>query len=255
MAVINGTMLLIYSEGVVIAYQKGCSISVEQDLPDATNKGSGGWAEHINGMLNAKIDFNALFSGTALPVLSAKDLMDYILNRESLLISILGLGYPMVAQADMNSLSFEAPLEGTMSLSGSLKVNGPLYVLSGTSAQMITDPDAGTTDYDTLTVSDVSITSAIKSTAGAKFCQSNTISVASAGVYKLAVFLTLNSGAAPTVGLWDNTSAYISNTQLLVAGLNLVTLTSTATDASASLRFSNTANCNWSTSPIYLFKV
>lgn len=255
MAVINGTNLLLYSGGTAIAFQKGVTITIEQDLPDATSKSSGGWAEHINGMLSAKIDFSALMSPTSGQVMSAKDLMDMILNQDSLLISILGLGYPIVADCSLNNLSFDAPLENAMTLSGSLKVNGQLFVLSGASAIILTDPDGNGTDYDTLTVSSLTITSAIKTTAGAKKCDSNTLSIADTGVYKLAVYLTLNSGVAPTVGLWDNTSAYISNTQLLVDGFNLVTLTATSTDASASLRFTNSANGNWSTSPIYLFKV
>ena len=262
MAVLNGTVMLLSSEGVNIALQRGVSLGVNLNLDDATNKESAGWANHISGMLNASIDFDALFSAAATPVMSAKDLMDYILNRESLLISILGLGYPIVGQADMSSLKFNAPLEQAMSLSGSLKVNGQLFVLSaakefetGTMVNLITDPDAGTTDYDTLTVSDISITAAVKSSAGTKVCMSNTISVADTRVYKLATFLTLNSDSAPTVGIWDNTSAFISNTQLMTSGLNLISLTATATDVSASLKFQNTGNGNWSTSPIYLFKL
>lgn len=259
MAAINGTNILLYSNGKAVAMQKNLSFGVNDSLSDASNKESAGWSESIGGMRDAPIDFSSLFSTglmTDTPaVLSAKDLMDYLTARTDLLVAILDGGYPIVGKVLMSSLKFDAPKEEVMGLSGSLKVDGPLYVLRDTLANMITDPDGNTTDYDTLTVSSISITSAIKSTAGAKKCDSNTISVADTGVYKLAVFLTLNSGQAPTVGLWDNTSAYISNTQLLVAGLNFVTLTATATDASASLRFSNSANGNWSTTPIYLFRV
>jgi|WetSurMetagenome_2_1015567.scaffolds.fasta_scaffold00157_49 hypothetical protein len=258
MSKINGTNVLLYSGGKVVAVQKGLSLSVNDSIIDGTNKESLGWFEGISGLKDAKIDFTSLFSTGLMTdnpsVLGAKDLMDYLIARNDLLVSILDLGYPVVGKVLQGSLSFDAPLEGAMSLSGSLKVNGKLYVLHGTSANLITDPDAGTYDYDTLTVSGLAITSAIKSTAGAKFCQSNTISVADTGIYKLAVFITSNSGALPTVGIWNNTSAYISNTEVLVAGLNLITLTATATDASASLRFSNTGNANFSTSPLYLFK-
>lgn len=255
MAAINGTNLLLYSDGQVIAMQKGINLNIDTNLPDATSKDSAGWAQHIQGELSAKIDFTSLFATSVTGGMDATALMNYILNRQSLLISILGLSFPIVAQVDLSSLSFDAPVEGVMSLSGSLKVNGPLFCLTGAMANMITDPDANATDYDTLTISGVSITSAIKSTAGAKKCDSNTLNIVSAGVYKLAVYLTLNSGQAPTVGIWDNTSAYISNTQALVNGLNLITFTATGSDASASLRFNNSANGNWSTSPIYLFKV
>jgi predicted secreted protein len=254
MAVINGTTLLLYSEGVLVGVQRGLSINVGLNLEDATNKESAGWEQHISGMLNATIDLDALFSSPASPDMNAQALMNYILNKESLLIEILGLGYPLVGEADMSSLKFDAPLEGVMSLSGSLKVNGRLYVLSGTAAQMITDPDGNSSDYDTLTVSDLKITSAIKTTAGAKKCDSNTISVTDTYTYIFATFLTLNSGQLPTVSIWNNMSAYISNTQALVEGLNIITLTATATDSSASLRFSNSSNANWSTSTIYLFK-
>jgi len=258
MAAINGTAVLLYSGGQPIAMQKGLSVGLDVDLPDATNKESAGWAEHLTGMMNAKIDFNSLFSTGLMSdtpaILSAKDLLDYILNRTELLVSVLGGPYPIVGKADMSSLSFDAPMEGAMTLAGSVKINGPLYVLSGTMAQMITDPDEGGTDYDTHTVSGTSFTSLINS-AGNAYVNSNTISVADTGVYRFVTYLTVNSGQVPTVGIWDNTSAYISNTQALVAGLNFITLTATATDASASLRLTNSGASNLTTTPIYLFKV
>jgi predicted secreted protein len=260
MAAINGTVVLLYSGGQPIAMQKGLSIGLDVDLSDATNKESAGWAEHLTGLMNAKIDFNALFSTGLMSdtpaVLSAKDLMDYILNQTNLLVSILGGAFPIIGEADLSSLSFDAPLEGAMTLSGSLKINGALYPLTGTMAQMITDPDEGGTssEYDIHTVSGTAFTSLVNS-AGDAAAESNVISVADTGIYKFVTYLTVNSGQVPTVGIWDNTSAYISNTQALVAGLNFITLTATSTDASASLRISNTEACDLVTTPIYLFKV
>ncbi len=250
MAAINGTVCLLYSEGVVIAYQKGLSISVETDLPDATNKQSAGWAEHINGMRNAKIDFSALFSASALPVMSANDLMNYILTRETLLVSILGLSVPIVAQADMNSLSFDAPLEGTMGLSGSLKVKGPLYLLKSPSNNLITDPDGTSNSYDTLSLSGTTILSAIDTTAA--FCRSDTFAIDSGTSVKVITFLTLNSGEAPSVVLDEAGVGDRSNSVAVVAGLNVVTLTATAS-ATVELKIVNTAATNFSTSPIYVF--
>lgn len=263
---INGTALLLYINGIAVAVQKGISIAVDTDLPDATNKESQGWAQHINGLMNAKIDFSALFISPLVigaSDMNALELMNTIINnaaaaRIPLLVSILGLGYPIIGQADLSSLSFDANQESPMSLSGSVKIDGPLYVLSnigGMPVNLVTDPQSGGKTYDTFTYSGTTITSAIKSTGGAEYTQSNVISVANGGVYKFAVFLTLTSGQAPTVGIWDNTSAYISNTQQLVAGLNFITLTATSTDASSSLRLSNNSNGNWATTPIYLFRV
>jgi hypothetical protein len=115
MAAVNGTLLLLYSEGVAVAMQRGLSISVDQDLPDATNKESAGWARHLLGMLSGGIDFDGLFSTGLLTenpaVMGAKDLMDYIINRESMLIEMLGLTYPIVAEADMSTLKINAPME------------------------------------------------------------------------------------------------------------------------------------------------
>ncbi|MFH1194084.1 MAG: hypothetical protein V1720_00145 [bacterium] len=255
MAAISGTVLLLYSDGVAIAMQKGISIAMDIDLPDATSKDSAGWANHILGLKNAKIDFNALF-GTGLlidtpSVLSAKNLMDYILNQESLLVSILGFGYPLLGWADMSSLSFDAPMANAMTLAGSLKINGELCICSG--INLVTDPDAGVNHtYTTHTVSGTAFTSLICSAAA--IVESNDISIATGGIYKLLVRITMTSGQLPTVGLWDNTSAYISNQETLIAGLNLVTLTATATDATASLRWTNSAATNLVTSSIYLFK-
>ena len=251
MAKINGTTLLVYADGTLIACQKGVTITTSQNLFDTTNKESGGWSEHGNGLRTAEVSIDGLASTTGL---SAKELFAYIIGRTSLNLVIVGLDYNLVCQADVSASSITGPLEEATTISGSFKVNGNLYYLTGTSVQMITDPKGNTGDYDTLTTSGISITSAIKTTAGAKKCDSNTISVADTGIYKLFVFLTLTSGQVPTVGLWDNTSAYISNTSALVAGLNVITLIATATDASASLRFSNSASGNWSTSNIYLFK-
>lgn len=265
MGAINGTSIIIYSDGLPIAMQKGMSITVDIDLPDATNKESAGWAEHIQGMLSAKIDFDSIFATSVTAGMDATHLMDYILNRQSLLVSVLGLSFPIIGQVDMASISFNAPAEGAMTLSGSLTANGGLFPLTakvpitGSSLGMsnrITDPDEGGTDYDTLTVSGTAITSAINA-AGNAYCNSNDFTCIPGAVYKLAFFLTKTSGQLPTVGIWDDTSAYNSNTQAAVEGLNFITLTATniSTDVTSSLRFSNTGAANWSTTPIYLFRV
>lgn len=251
MAVINGTTLLLYSDGVVIAYQKGLTISVDQDLPDASNKESGGWAQHINGLKNAKVDFDALFSGLATPVESAKDLMDYIINKETLLVSILGLGYPILGWADMSSLSFVAPIWGTMPLAGSLKINGELCVCSG--INLITDPHDGGDDYETDDILGTAFTSLINTT-GAAYAKSNSFTVTNLSVYKLLVQVTMVSGQVPNVTLIeDDSTTSISNVATLVNGLNIITFTATATHTGR-LYITNTGASNLSTSSIYLFK-
>jgi len=255
---VNGTSILFYSQGRAIAMQRGLSLKINDALFDATSKDSLAWYECDTGLRDVTIDFDGLF-GTGLltdtpKVLSAKDTADYIINRDSLLVAVLGGSYPMIGEALMSSLTFTAPQYNAMTLAGSVKIDGPLYCLIDSAAQMITDPDAGGTDYDTMTVATLAISSAINAS-GTAYVSSNTLSVADTGIYKLATFLTLVSGELPSVALYDNTSANISNVVALTAGLNLITLTATATDASASLRFTNTGAASWSTSSLFLFKV
>ena len=250
MAKINGTSVLLYADGTLVALQRDLSISVEQDLPDATSKESAGWAEHINGLRNATVTFDALYSTTGL---SAASLLTYITGRTSLLMVILGLSYPLIAEVDVNNLSLVGNREEPGSLSGTLKIKGKLYLLMGGSAQLVTDPDAGGTTYDTYTVSGLAVTSAIN-LADSAAADTNTFSVTSGDIVKLAVFLTLNSGQAPTVKLIDPEASDYSNDETLAEGLNIVTLTATGTYAAVVLRILNTAAANWSMSNIYLFK-
>ncbi len=250
MAKINGTSVLLYADGTLVALQRDLSISVEQDLPDATSKESAGWAEHINGLRNATVTFDALYSTTGL---SAASLLTYITGRTSLLMVILGLSYPLIAEVDVNNLSLVGNREEPGSLSGTLKIKGKLYLLMGGSAQLVTDPDAGGTTYDTYTVSGLAVTSAIN-LADSAAADTNTFSVTSGDIVKLAVFLTLNSGQAPTVKLTDPEASDYSNDETLAEGLNIVTLTATGTYAAVVLRILNTAAANWSMSNIYLFK-
>ena len=48
--VFNGTQLVVLVGTEVIAHATSCSLTVSADLPDATTKQSGGWAEEIAGL-------------------------------------------------------------------------------------------------------------------------------------------------------------------------------------------------------------
>jgi predicted secreted protein len=260
MSALNGTNVLIYANGQPIAMQKGLTLGIDIDLTDATSKDSAGWAEHLTGLINAKIDFTALF-GTGLlsdtpAVLSAKDLMDYIINQDTLLVSILGGTFPIVGQADMSSISFDAPMEGAMALTGSMKVNGKLYPLTGAMAQLLTVPDAGGSSYDHFTISGTSITQAVND-AGTADTMSNEFSVINGDILKFITYLTSNSGQLPNIVIQETGVTALSSFAALVVGLNIVSLTIinavTAND-SAALIIGNTAAADWLTTPIYLFK-
>jgi len=249
MAKINGTSVLLYADGTLVALQRDLSISVEQGLPDATSKESAGWAEHINGLRNATVTFDALYSTTGL---SAASLLTYITGRTSLLMVILGLSYPLIAEVDVNNLSLVGNREEPGSLSGTLKIKGKLYLLMGGSAQLVTDPDGTSETYDTFTVSGIAVTSAIIAS-GSASASSNTFSVTDGDIIKVAVFVTLTSGQLPTVEIRESGAASISTPSTLTEGLNIVTLVVNSTKT-AHLTIYNTEAANWSMSNIYLFK-
>jgi hypothetical protein len=177
--------------------------------------------------------------------------MAYVIARSSILLAITGLGYTMVGEVDLSSISISASQESAMGLSGSLKVKGELFVLNGTKADLITDWT--NMDYDTFTDASGAITSAVAAS-GSKYARSNALAIADDGVYKCAVFLTLISGEAPLIILTDSTVSNLSNAVTLVAGLNIVTLTATGTDAAGFLKITNTAATNYATSKVYLWK-
>src|SRR5450759_5798874 len=183
----NGTTVLLYHNGTAIAVQQGLSLTINDSIIDISSKDSLGWFDGMTGMKDAKIDFKALYSTGVMTdnpkVLSAKNLADSLLAKNRILMSISDIGFPIVGELLTESLSFDAPSEKAVELSGSAKVKGKLYPLTGTMAQMLTDPDVGGTDYDTFTNSGTKITSAIN-IGGTAYANSNTLSVANTGVYK-----------------------------------------------------------------------
>ena len=48
--IFNGTNLVVLVGTEVVAHSTSCSLSVSVDLPDATTKSSGGWADEIGGL-------------------------------------------------------------------------------------------------------------------------------------------------------------------------------------------------------------
>ena len=250
MAKINGTSFLLYSNGTVIAAQKSCTVSWEQDLPDATTKDGAGWAEHILGLRSATCDFDCLVSTTGL---SASALYDFIISRKNLVLAIDGMGVPIVGSADLKNSSISAPMEDVAGLSGQFVFNGGAWLLTGDNVNLVTDPDAGGTDYDTLTVLGISVTSAINS-AGNAYCYSNTFSVTTGSTYKVITYVTLNSGQLPSFNIVESGVSARSNVVQAVAGANVITLVATGT-GSFSLAFGSSAAANFTLSNIYCFKV
>ncbi len=244
MSKINGTNVLIYSDGSLIACERSGTFNLEQDLPDASCKSDNGWASHINGLRRSSVDFDALYSTEDL---SAEELIAYITARTNIVVVINGLGVPICFEGDVSNISLVADMESPVTLSGSIQASGPVYFLEG---GLVTEWTNG--DYDTFTSSSTSaITSAINA-AGAAYANSNAIAVVTDDVFKVITVLTLTSGQVPAIVLDD--SGDISNQANLASGVNVITLTATGDAAAGTLRIENSDASNFSTSNIYVFK-
>ena len=58
--VFNGTSLVVLVGTEVVAHATSCTLTVSADLPDATTKQSGGWADHIAGLRSWSITTDGL---------------------------------------------------------------------------------------------------------------------------------------------------------------------------------------------------
>lgn len=247
MSKINGTNVLLYADGSLIACERSCTVNLEQDMPDATCKSSGGWGEHINGLRRASVDFEALYSTTGL---SAEELIAYIIGRESIVLvcSATALG-SFVMKADINSVSLSAEQETAAAVSGNMQASGSVYFFD--SAAVVT----GWTndDFDTFTTSGTAITSAIEAGTDANASSTDVINVSNGDSLLVACNLTLTSGALPTIEMYDGSA--LSNVASFVEGVNIITLTATGDVTDGNLIIRAATATNFSTSPIYVFAI
>lgn len=250
MAQLNGTTVLVYADGTLIATQTDCTVNVDQDLPSVTNKSSGGWAEHINGLKSGSVSCSALYSTTGV---SVDTVIANIIASTNILVLVDVGGTPMVCEATPATVSIEAPTEGAVTCSMEFTPTGGIYLLTGTFAQLITAWTDG--DYDTFTTTGTTITSAINA-ASTAYANSNAIDLTDEDVIKVLTFLTLTSGEAPYIEFVAAAGgAAVSNQVQLSAGVNMVTLTATATDATSYLEITNTGASNYALGSTYIFKV
>lgn len=147
MAVINGTSFQIFipTEDVStddastvwlpVAASKSCTLNVNADTPDASTKGSAGWAEFDEGQKNWDVSFDglvdfadstALASGTSA---NFSDLYTYLDGRNTIKVAIGVEGTDeeyFYGDAFVNSISATADLEQPVSFSGTAQGTGAL---------------------------------------------------------------------------------------------------------------------------------
>lgn len=135
--IFNGTDLIVKldTNGGTLAkvgHTTSCSISLSNDLPEATTKDSGGFAEHIAGVISGEISFDGLVvydeSGTPTPK-NAIDLADFLIARTKLDVSFgTEETGDAVYSADgfLSSVEISAEMESPVSYSGSITLTGAI---------------------------------------------------------------------------------------------------------------------------------
>ena len=124
MAKINGTEILISTESGVIGGATSHTLNINADLPDATTKDAGGWAENIHGLRDWSVDVDAL-SDPDNPV-DGPDIAGLILERTEVTVTGTGGGYTYTGTAKIGTYSETADMENPVSFTVSFTGNGEL---------------------------------------------------------------------------------------------------------------------------------
>jgi predicted secreted protein len=123
---INGTLVLVNAQGSAIASTTDATLNIEMDAPDASTKGSAGWAESIAGQKSWSIDVDGLAtfdysSG------NVQELAGYLTGRTSVAVRFLpNSGVAFYGDAYMTSVSIGAPNEDVATISGTFTGDGEL---------------------------------------------------------------------------------------------------------------------------------
>jgi TP901-1 family phage major tail protein len=130
--VFNGTDLILKfhsTDGseVAVGHSTSASLSLSNDLPEATTKTSAGFAEHIAGVISGEISFEGLVAYNDSN--NAIESADYLLGRTKVFWSFgtaetgdavyNGAGF-------INNLEMSAEMESPVSFSGSITVTGAI---------------------------------------------------------------------------------------------------------------------------------
>jgi predicted secreted protein len=126
MSKINASDLLVYigaDNTLPIAHSTSATLNIEQDLPDATTKDSGGWADHINGVKSWSLDFDGLVDYAA--SYGAEELSDNLTNGNNLIVRwSTTIGSYWQGTASLSSLTMSADMESPLTYSGTFTGKG-----------------------------------------------------------------------------------------------------------------------------------
>jgi len=130
--VFNGTDLILKfhsTDGseVAVGHSTSASLSLSNDLPEATTKTSAGFAEHIAGVISGEISFEGLVAYNDSN--NAIESADYLLGRTKVFWSFgtVEVGDAVYNGAGfINNLEMSAEMESPVSFSGSITVTGAI---------------------------------------------------------------------------------------------------------------------------------
>lgn len=125
--VFNGTNLIITVEGATVGHTTSCTLSLSNDLPEATTKDSSGFQEVIAGVMSGEISFEGLvaYDDSA----NAIEMADYLLARTQL-TCVFGTAVSgddvYTAEGFLSSVEMSAEAESPVSYSGSITLTGSI---------------------------------------------------------------------------------------------------------------------------------
>ena len=125
--VFNGTNLILKIEDTTLGHTTSCTLTLNNDLPEATTKDSSGFQEVIAGVMSGELSFDGLvaYDDTA----NAIQLADYLLARTQL-TCVFGTTVTgdavYTAEGFLSSVEMSAEMESPVSYSGSITLTGAI---------------------------------------------------------------------------------------------------------------------------------
>tara|TARA_B100000963_G_scaffold95429_1_gene82239 strand:+ start:11718 stop:12128 length:411 start_codon:yes stop_codon:yes gene_type:complete len=125
--VFNGTNLLLKVEGATLGHTTSCTLSLSNDLPEATSKDSSGFQEVIAGVMSGEISFEGLVAYD--DASNAVEMADFLLARTQI-TCVFGTALTSdeiyTAEGFLNSVEMSAESESPVTYSGSITLTGAI---------------------------------------------------------------------------------------------------------------------------------
>ena len=125
--VFNGTNLILKVESNTVGHTTSCTLSLSNDLPEATTKDSSGFQEVIAGVMSGEISFEGLvaYDDTS----NAIEMADFLLARTQL-TCVFGTAVTgddvYTAEGFLSSVEMSAEAESPVTYSGSITLTGSI---------------------------------------------------------------------------------------------------------------------------------